>query len=262
MMTDNVTCKICSASSRYFGTARILNRHDVRYFRCDKCEFVQTEEPYWLEEAYSEAINRCDVGLVSRNLDLRGKTAAVLLSFFDCEARFLDYGGGYGLFVRLMRDAGFDFYWDDKHCDNIFARHFAAAAGGRDTYELVTAFELFEHLAHPLEEIDKMLGHSRNILFTTELMPAGNPLPGDWWYYIPDYGQHISFYTLKTLNVIAERCCLRLYSDGKFFHLLTERRISPLAFRVVSRKRVAAILAAISRRESKVPADYRKITGS
>jgi hypothetical protein len=43
---------------------------------------------------------------------------------FDANNRFIDYGGGYGLFVRLMRDAGFDYYWFDKFCDNVLSKGF------------------------------------------------------------------------------------------------------------------------------------------
>lgn len=260
-MNASEKCKICSGKSVYFATTKILNRYEVKYFRCDRCEFVQTEEPYWLEESYSEAINRCDVGLVGRNLDLSRKTSAILLAFFDRDARFLDFGGGYGLFVRLMRDAGFDFYWYDKHCHNIFAEDFAAAVDGTDRYDLTTSFEVFEHLAQPLAEVEEMLGFSRNILFTTDLMPARPPLPGAWWYYIPEYGQHISFYTLKTLSFIAEKFSLRFCSDGKYYHLLTEKNIPPLLFRACSRTGIARIINALSRRRSLVQQDFTKVTG-
>jgi len=32
---------------------------------------------------------------------------------------FLDYAAGYGLFVRLMRDAGYNFRWSDLYCQNL-----------------------------------------------------------------------------------------------------------------------------------------------
>lgn len=256
-----MTCHICDGTAHFFAEGKILTKYSVSYFHCEKCGFVQTEEPYWLKEAYSDPINRCDVGLVSRNIDLSKKTTAILLSFFKANGKFIDYGGGYGLFVRLMRDIGFDFYRCDKHCENIFSKDFEAEVNGFGQFELVTAFEVFEHLAHPLEEIEQMLGYSRNVLFTTELIPDTLPRPGEWRYYIPEYGQHISFYTLKTLSTIAERFSLNLYSDGKFFHLLTDKRIPPYVFKMVSRKRISSIIAMTSCRKSLLYADYEKITG-
>ena len=71
----------------------------------------------------------------------------------------------------------------------------------------------------------------------------------------------LSFYTLKSLSVIAEKYSLNLFSDGKFFHLLTDKQISPLFFKIVSRMRVSAVIAAFSRRKSLIQDDYRRITG-
>jgi hypothetical protein len=32
--------------------------------------------------------------------------------------------------VGMMRDVGFDFYWYDKHCVNLFAKNYEEANGG------------------------------------------------------------------------------------------------------------------------------------
>jgi hypothetical protein len=182
-------------------------------------------------------------------------------ALFRANGRFLDYGGGYGLFVRLMRDAGFDFYRSDRHCSNLFAREFEAEPEGKGGYELLTAMELFEHLADPLGEIERMLSYSRSIFFTTLLLPEPPPRPGEWWYYVLDQGQHISFYTRKSLEVIAKRFGLALLTDGVSRHLLTECCISPLLFNAVSKYKVAILLAPLFRRKSLAAADFQKVTG-
>ncbi len=254
-------CKICSAESVTYSRAKILNRHEIGYFRCPACGFVQTEEPYWLAEAYADAITHADVGLVQRNLRRAPIVAALIGAFFRADGKFIDYGGGYGLLVRLMRDAGFDFYRSDRHCANLLARGFEAEPDGEGGYELLTAMELFEHLADPFGEIERMLSYSRSIFFTTLLLPEPAPRPGEWWYYVLDQGQHISFYTRKSLEVIAERFGLALVTDGVSRHLLTERRISRLLFNAVSKYKAAMLLAPLFRRKSLVPADYQKVTG-
>ena len=258
---NNVRCRICSAESASFSRAKILDRHDVEYFRCPACGYVQTEEPYWLAEAYADAITHADVGLVQRNLRRAPIVTALIGAFFRADGKFIDYGGGYGLLVRLMRDAGFDFYRYDRHCANLFAQGFEAEPEGRGEYELLTAMELFEHFADPIGEIEGMLGYSRSIFFTTLLLPEPTPRPGEWWYYVPDQGQHVSFYTRKSLEVIAERFGLALVTDGVSRHLLTERRISGPLFNAVSKYKAAVLLAPLFRRRSLVPADYRKVTG-
>lgn len=209
-------CRICEGKSDHVFTETLLNKHQVKFYHCQHCHFLQTEEPYWLDEAYSQAITLQDTGLVQRNLELAKKTSLVLFYLFDKKKKFLDYAGGYGIFVRLMRDVGFDFYLEDKFCENLVARGFN---GKEEKYELITSFESFEHFPDPISEIKELLKKSNNILFTTELMPDGKLPKNDWWYYSKTSGQHISFYSQKTLKFIAKKFGLKFYTNG-FLHLL------------------------------------------
>jgi glycosyltransferase involved in cell wall biosynthesis len=219
-------CKICESKSLKFANSKILNKYYIDYFQCSSCGFIQTEEPYWLQEAYSSPIAKSDVGLVFRNTNFSQMTSDLIFKIFAHEAKFLDYGGGYGLFVRMMRDFGFDFYWYDTFCPNLFAQGFEAEQQEDTCYELVTAFEVFEHFVNPLSEIEKILKFSRNILFSTELLPESNPKPHEWWYYALEEGQHISLYTKDALLFIAKKFSLNFYSKGSTLHLLTEKKLS------------------------------------
>ena len=75
--------------------------------------FIQTEKPYWLAEAYTDALVAADVGVMQRNLQTSAVTSAVISLLFPAAKTFLDFGGGHGTFVRLMRDRGFNFFWQD-----------------------------------------------------------------------------------------------------------------------------------------------------
>lgn len=121
-----------------------------------------------------------------------------------------------------MRDIGFDFYWSDKYTQNLFARGFEFESG--EQYEAVTTFESFEHFVNPVQEIENMLNFSKNIIFTTELLPYPVPKPSEWWYYGLDHGQHISFYSKKTLNFIANKYNLLLYRLDSTY-VFTKKRI-------------------------------------
>jgi len=125
-------CKICSGSAIKIFKGRVLNKYVVNYYKCIKCGFIQTEDPFWLKEAYSNAIANQDVGLVHRNLQVSTTVGAIVMQHYNYKAKFLDYAGGYGLFVRIMRDKGFDFYWKDSYCQNIFAQHFVAMEIGEE----------------------------------------------------------------------------------------------------------------------------------
>lgn len=254
-------CKICLSPALQFAQSILLKSYKVTFYRCELCGFVFTEEPYWLEEAYSSAITNSDLGLVNRNIQL-SKISRVLISvFFDKTGQFVDYAGGYGLFVRLMRDNGFDFKWYDRYCDNIFARGFEAPEPEKNTITLVTAFEVFEHMVDPVRELECMLRFSRNILFTTQLIPEPVPKPDDWWYYGLDHGQHIAFFTHQALAKMANRFSLRVYSYGSI-HLFTDRVISKHLFRLCANSRFATLLGLLLHQRSRLQDDYNSFYGN
>lgn len=250
-------CKICSANTEPFSKTEILNKYTIQYFKCPACGFIQTEEPYWLEEAYSEVINRSDIGLLARNLDLSGTTRAILSLLFDKKKKFLDYGAGYGVFVRLMRDFGFDFYWMDKYSENLFAKDFRADE--KEKYEVLTAYEVFEHLVSPVEEMANMLKFSDNILFSTFLIPANNPKPGEWWYYAPDHGQHIALYSKKSLEVLAQKFDMNYYTNAKNLHLFSKKKRNNFMFKVISFPYAAGMLNPFLTKKSLLDDDYKMI---
>lgn len=213
-----MTCKICGSSSQKVFEGKILHKYEVSYFKCRDCGFLQTEEPYWLNEAVEDAVSLLDTGILSRNYYVARLTAVIIFFFFNSKAKFLDYAGGYGILTRLMRDMGFDFHWYDLYAPNLFARGFEYVSD-LDKLELVTCFESFEHFVNPLNEIEKILAVSKNVFFSTELLPPRIPQPHDWWYYGLDHGQHISFYSYKTLAYIAAKYNLNFYSNGTNIHL-------------------------------------------
>lgn len=204
--------------------AIILNKYNIDYFQCQKCYFLCTEKPYWLEEAYKESINITDTGLIGRNINL-SKVVSILCYFLFNDKKYLDFGGGYGILTRILRDVGFDFYWYDLYTKNLFSRGFEYSSEKNTNLELVTTFEAFEHFVNPTAEIEKIIKLSDNILFTTELYDAKKvPTTDEWWYYSLEHGQHISFYSLETLKFIAKKNNFELYSNKKDLCLFTKKK--------------------------------------
>lgn len=162
---------------------------------------------------------------------------------FDRNGRFLDTAGGYGIFTRLMRDIGFDYYWEDEYSPNLVARGFVANAGH---YEAVTAFEVLEHLTDPVGFVGKLLERTDTIIFSTELFSGPPPNP-DWWYYAFATGQHISFYQEGTLRYLAGQFGLQLHTVGQL-HILTRKKLNKWMLRVVTAPQASRILIAAARR--------------
>ncbi len=227
----HLTCKICASPSEKIFNHQVLGKYDVDYFRCPRCAFVFTEEPHWLKEAYQSALNDTDTGAVNRNLQLGNMVSMMISGIFNNKATFLDFAGGHGLFVRLMRDKGYDFRWKDKYAENMFARGFEYE---NEPLELITAFEVFEHFVDPMAEIKGMLHYSSNILFSTEVIPDKSVPPLDWWYYGFNHGQHISLYAKKTLHYIAGTHGLNYY-HAKNLHLFTRKKINNRRFQLLKK---------------------------
>lgn len=223
-------CKICGHESEFFDNTKLLRRYDVKYYRCPSCGFIQTEEPYWLEEAYSSAIADADVGLIGRNYILSKRVSAILKTCLFNVNSSVDWGG-YGIFVRLMRDAGFSFEWYDKYCENLFAKGFDKK---KDHYDVLTSFEPLEHLPNPMNDISQMMSLADNIICSTSLLPEPAPKISSWWYYAPTEGQHISFYTDKAMKFIASKFSRHYVRYGDI-HIFSREHISSFKLKVVCR---------------------------
>ena len=250
-------CKVCDAHLVSFGEAEVLRKYRIQYFRCGKCGFIQTEQPYWLEEAYSSAIARQDVGIIQRNLMNSEITSAVLKLLFPNASNCVDFGAGHGILVRMMRDRGFNFFWSDRHATNDYARGFERPEGA--SFDFLTAFEVLEHLPEPASDLEEMMSLSENVFVSTCLVPEPAPGLADWWYYVPTSGQHISFYTRESLRHLAGRFGRNLLSVGAY-HLFTKKRQNSMLFRMANRIRIARIVNWMYRRASLIESDFQQMT--
>jgi hypothetical protein len=259
-MGKTMTCKICQQKMDEVFNALVLGKYQVRYHHCPHCGFLQTEDPFWLDEAYKEPINAEDTGLLTRNMFFSNTTALLLFFLFDKDKKFLDYAGGFGVFTRLMRDIGFDFYWHDPFTTNLLARGFELNDAAEQV-ELLTTFESFEHFRDPVAELQKMLAYSSNILFSTCLTPSPVP-PSDWWYYQFEHGQHISFYSKQSLLHLAQKHGLHFYSHN-FLHLLTKKKLPDSVIRWMFRFQKIGFHHCVRwRMKSKTEDDFRTMQRS
>lgn len=222
-------CKICESNLSKVFTGRLLNKYDVSFYSCPGCFNLSTEKAYWLPEAYQNPINESDLGLLGRNVFL-SKIVSILCFFNSKKNTYLDYAGGYGVFTRLMRDVGFDFYWNDEYTTNLFSKGFGLKENTfTQKFDLLTSFETLEHFEDPCAEFKEMLELSDNILISTLLFKS-NEIPKfpDWWYYGAEHGQHISFFTVETLTALAAKFDLCLYTNKVDLHYFTKSKNNKL----------------------------------
>jgi hypothetical protein len=258
-MKMNRTCNICNNEVYRVFSRNVLKKYHVDYYKCKKCDFIQTEVPYWLGEAYSDAITNQDIGLVSRNINYSKITKVLLKALsFDDKSNFLDYGGGYGMFVRQMRDLGYNFLRYDLYCENIFAKNFDGNLNMK--YKLITAFEVFEHLENPFETIQQIMNITDILFFSTEVQPENSKEIENWWYIMEETGQHISLYSKQSLKQLAEINQCYYYTNKKDLHLFSKNKINSLLIFIIMNKyfrKIADII--LKNKPSLLMSDYYEL---
>jgi hypothetical protein len=219
-------CRLCSENIlEAVFSANLLGR-TVLYFDCSTCGYLQTEQPTWLKEAYATSMNDTDTGVMSRNVAYASLTLATLALIRETKSQIVDYAGGHGFLVRLLRDIGIDAFWSDPYATNLVAKGFEYSDKEKANIKLVTIFEAFEHFTDPLKEIEKIFSIAPNILLSTSIAPFPAPQPADWWYYGLEHGQHVGFFRLKTLNYLAHKFNFYLISDEKSVHFFSKKKHS------------------------------------
>jgi 2-polyprenyl-3-methyl-5-hydroxy-6-metoxy-1,4-benzoquinol methylase len=211
-------CRLCGGELVFAFKHVVLGCYDVGYFRCETCRSLQTETPYWLGEAYSNPSTGLDPGAVQRSLNNFALTF-VICGIFGFN-RILDYGGGLGLLCRLLRDAHKDAYWFDRYSPPGYAAGFNASP--QQKFDLITAFELIEHLQNPAIDLDEIFASApAAVLVSTELYSDQKK---DWWYLAPIEGQHVFFYSAQALPRIADHYGYLLHF-GRGYQLFTRAPI-------------------------------------
>lgn len=220
------SCRLCGGGTRYVFSKTVLAKYEVQYFQCQQCDSQQTEYPYWLEEAYSIEGLHIDVGAPTRCLK-NWLATTVLLDLLEIplSAKGVDFGAGPGMFVGLMRSIGRDFTSFDAFTKPVFSSYSSIDSMESETPQIITAFEVFEHLPEPNKTLNHLLSFQAPlIIFTTWHLDDQSE---DWVYYLPDCGQHIFFYSRRAMEEHARSFGYKMLVSQYFFILYLPEMLSP-----------------------------------
>jgi hypothetical protein len=103
------TCPICKSSANGLFIMTIQAENQVELNSCSKCEFAFYPDQNWINQSFSDVLNSLDAGAADRTVIAADYLGVMLKSQKLSHGKFLDYGGGYGLLSRIMRDRGFNF---------------------------------------------------------------------------------------------------------------------------------------------------------
>jgi SAM-dependent methyltransferase len=195
----------------------------VYYALCGNCGFCFAPEIMtWQLSAFEEKIYNDEYVRVDPDyVEARPRAnAAYLISMFGERGqtfRHLDYGGGDGLLVKLLKDSN----WQSASYDPFVNKDISIREIGK--FDLITAFEVFEHVPNVQElmsNLCSLLAPGGIILFST-LLSDGNIHSGqkiNWWYASPRNG-HISLFSKKSLTTLAEKSGFNFASFSIGFHV-------------------------------------------
>lgn len=226
-------CLICNGSTSTAFRITVRHEHMATYLRCQSCEFIFVEDPFWLHASFGGTLQHVDVGSVDRNLLAAQvlKTAITTLNIKD--GVFVDWGGGYGLLSRIMRDSGFNYHNQESFVTPLF--YSPEVPPGTEKYSLISVIEVILHYTQPLEEFRALLEKTDRLFFTTTISPS--KIDSNWWYLMPDTGQHVALYTKKSLEILAHILGVKFVSDEKFFHMFYRGSI-PTFTKLIFRSRI------------------------
>jgi SAM-dependent methyltransferase len=229
-------CPVCGGSSEWLDAldfnksceesrGMILPRSGVLvvYALCNGCAFCFAPQIYaWPPETFERWIyNEAYAEVDPDYLGVRPRANADVLSQLfprPPAARHLDYGGGNGMLSDVLRERG----WNSSSYDPFADR--GRAQESRGQFDLITAFEVFEHVPDVnalMRDLGGLLTPTGIVLFST-LMSDGEIQPNKpikWWYAAPRNG-HISLFSRKSLGVMANRMSLKLGSFSSNLHVL------------------------------------------
>ena len=217
--------KMCGNPEAHFQG---LSGEAIYYSLCKDCGFCFAPAiAKWSPEEFERKIYNNDYIHVDPDyVEARpGSFRDILISLFgefSDSFSHLDYGGGSGRLSKLLQDAG----WRSLSYDPFANKEVDHTQLGR--FDLITAFEVFEHVPNPLELMERLstlLTPEGVIFFSTQLsdghVQAGQRL--NWWYAAPRNG-HISLFSKAALQYLAQKFQFTLASNWIAMHALYTQR--------------------------------------
>lgn len=235
-MFDNMTCPVCGGMCSvldvvdFNGTTGLETTQGpakpsgtpVRYMMCGTCGFCFAPDMgAWTREEFEQKIyNDHYTELDPDYLDVRPRANAnTLLETFGDRGqsfRHLDYGGGNGLLSSLLNDA----HWHSVSYDPY--GHGESSIGKLGKFNLITAFEVFEHVpdAHRLMgNLQGLLAPDGVVIFST-LLSDGHLKFNEriTWPYVTPRNGHITLYSSASLAVLGAKCRWHFGSFSELLH--------------------------------------------
>jgi hypothetical protein len=231
-------CKCCGAMASLYGVVDFnknceiargknvlpLSGIPIYYHRCPACGFLFTTAfDQFTHEQFRQWIYNDDYIKVDPDYAAgrpRGNAQFVAKLLGPAKSiRILDYGGGNGQLVAALREMGFE----NTQCYDPFVPASSTRPEGK--FDCVLSFEVVEHSPTPKQTLGEMISLVNEpgiILFSTLFQPPQFDQVGlTWWYAGPRNG-HLSLYSRRSMELLAQSFGYRLGSFNDVLHVLVK----------------------------------------
>lgn len=259
-------CLICENISSKLFDVWLQNSFSADLYECKNCFFKFYPGQNWIQNSFSKRLNHLDVGAVDRTLIISEILTEICNSLGIKNDICLDYGGGYGLLTRIMRDKGFNWKNYDPYTEGIFSENHNCSL--ENNFALISLIEVCLHFEDPVNDFFQIIKHANTLIFTASI--PKKPFDSNSSIVTKESGQHIAIYSLDSLKIIANKIGCHFYSDKKFIHIFTRKKLSLgtkllikfrtyLFLRIILRKIINYLLRSIGKNKSLIDSDQDSI---
>ncbi|HAS72525.1 MAG TPA: class I SAM-dependent methyltransferase [Clostridiales bacterium UBA8960] len=203
-------CKICGSEC----TQILYEKIESTYHKCTKCAFIFKDPACYVtsveeQQIYDSHINTVDDPAYVAYFDTFIQKC--IIRFIGDSKQALDFGSGPEPVLAQILRSNYGFEVD------IYDKYYAPEkAYIGNSYDLITATEVVEHLKDPLPyfELFKSLLKPMGVLAVMTQFHHDDERRFEHWHYRRDES-HVSFFTPQTMATIAERVGLEIvYIDA------------------------------------------------
>ena len=235
------TCPVCGSDA--IAGLQGYERHQLD--QCNSCGFVfmrRIPSAHELDDYYR---NYGQTEFLSSVTKLSYNKLLDEFERYRLNNKILDVGCGAGWFLETAKERGWDVYGTEYAEDavelcrrkGIETKHGAldASVFGNMRFDVITSFEVIEHLSKPLDELQHVhrLLRPNGLFYVTT--PNFNAIPrlmlkAD--YSIIDYPEHLSYFTPRTLHRVLQSTGFRkkkmLVTGVSFLRMVKAKTPSPV----------------------------------
>ncbi len=215
-------CKLCRSETTYKFSLPLVNNIQGDYFECKNCQMLQSYHldsmsPEGMADFYElDSELSLDCGSAWRQYCIMNRVEHLvrlkIVPDLSGNHKMLDFGCGSGFVVSALRSEfkwntfGYEPYAEATFSsDRVFQNWEAVVQNG--SYSLIIASEVFEHFTNPEQQIIKIrdvLAREYAFVYITTGLYVPDKRGKDWNYLVPQSGQHVAFYSHKTMRKVRE----------------------------------------------------------